>query len=246
VKHAARANIRDGIERARRGGAEVFVRCDLELLYADLEASVWRGLQGIILPKVTSVAQVRAAEDILSHFEAERGVMQAGLLHEVNEFDEPRGVENSLEIHLSLENAKGNEVAQDLLQSSRRVRSVSLGRADLVMDLRGEPNGELHLMPFLMQRLVIVANVAGVDPIGAWWQATSRGMRASSESTLRSAELGRRAGFKGALCVETEQVAALNQGFTPPQREDAEWADACRARDDARQQAIEWAAAASV
>jgi citrate lyase subunit beta/citryl-CoA lyase len=236
-KFAARENIRPGIERARQGGAEVFVRCDLELLYADLRACVWRGLQGIILPKVTSVGQIHEAEEILAHFEAARGVMQAGLLHEVNEFDEPRTVDNSLEIHLSLENAEGNHAAVELLESSPRIRSVSLGRADLVMDLRGEPNGELHLMPFLMQRLIVAANVTGVTPIGAWWQATSRGMRASAEATLRSAELGYRAGFKGALCVDPDQVAALNRGFTS-----SDWAEACQARDAAKRQAIAWAA----
>jgi citrate lyase subunit beta/citryl-CoA lyase len=241
-KPAARENVRAGIDRARQGGAEVFVRCDLELLYADLQASVWRGLQGIILPKVTKLAQIREAEDILTHFESERGVMQAGLLHEVNEFDEPRSVDNSLEVHLSLENAAGNQAALELLESSRRVRSVSLGRADLVMDLRGEPNGELHLMPFLLQRLVVLANVAGVSPIGAWWQGNSRGMRASAADTERSARLGRQAGFKGALCVEPEQVAALNRGFTPARNEDAELAAACQARDDAKLAAVEWAA----
>jgi citrate lyase subunit beta/citryl-CoA lyase len=236
-KFAARENIRAGIERARQGGAEVFVRCDLELLYADLQACVWRGLQGIILPKVTSVAQIHEAEDVLAHFESERGVMQAGLLHEVNEFDEPRSVDNSLEIHLSLENAEGNHAAVELLESSPRIRSVSLGRADLVMDLRGEPNGELHLMPFLMQRLIVVANVTGVTPIGAWWQANSRGMRASAEATLRSAELGAMAGFKGALCVAPDQVSALNRGFTT-----REHAEVCAARDAAKQQASAWAA----
>jgi citrate lyase subunit beta/citryl-CoA lyase len=239
-KPAARENIRAGIEHARQGGAEVFVRCDLELIYADLQAAVWRGLQGIILPKVTSVEQIREAEDILAHFESERGVTQAGLLHEVNEFDEPRSIDNSLEIHLSLENAEGNQAAVELLESSRRVRSVSLGRADLVMDLRGEPNGELHLMPFLMQRLIIVANVTGTSPIGAWWQANSRGMRASAQDTERSAFLGRLAGFKGALCVDPEQVPALNRGFTPTDA--SELAGACRARDDSKRQAIEWAA----
>jgi citrate lyase subunit beta/citryl-CoA lyase len=242
-KYAARANIRAGLDRARRGGAEVFVRCDLELLYADLDASVWRGLQGIVLPKVTSVAQVREAEELLAHFEAERGVMQAGLLHEIDEFDAPRSVENSLEIHLSLENAEGNQIAQELIQSSPRVRSVSLGRADLVMDLRGEPSGQLHMMPFLVQRLVIVANACGVTPIGAWWQATSRGMRDTPENTLRAARLGWLAGCKGGLCVDVEQVAALNAGFTPtPSRDEApDWFEACAERDAARRLAIAWA-----
>jgi citrate lyase subunit beta/citryl-CoA lyase len=246
-KHEARAAIKPGIERARQGGAEVFVRCDLDLLYADLDASVWRGLQGIILPKVVSVEQIREAERILAHFEVERGVMQAGLLHEVHEFDEPRTVENSLEIQLSLENAQGNHLAMDLLQSSQRVRSVSLGRADLVMDLRGEPSGELHLMPFLMQRLIIVANAAGVTPIGAWWQANSRGMRASAEDTERSARLGWLAGFKGALCVLPEQADALNRGFTPSMDETTDpnvvkWTEACRARDRSKREATQWAA----
>jgi citrate lyase subunit beta/citryl-CoA lyase len=240
-KYAARANIRDGIERARRGGAEVFVRCDLELLYADLDASVWRGLQGIVLPKVTSVAHIREAEELLEHFEIERGVLQAGLLHEIDEFDEPRTVENSLEIHLSLENAEGNQSAVELIESSRRVRSVSLGRADLVMDLRGEPNGELHLMSFLLQRLVIIAHMTGVTPIGAWWQATSRGMRDTPENSQHAARLGWLAGCKGGLCVDPEQVRALNAGFTPSEAESRDWSAACAARDEARRQAIAWA-----
>jgi citrate lyase subunit beta/citryl-CoA lyase len=245
-KFEARANIRAGIDRARGGGAEVFVRCDLELLYADLNASVWRGLQGIVLPKVTSVDQIREAEEVLAHFETERGVMQAGLLHEINEFDEPRTTANSLEIHLSLENAEGNQTAVELIESSARIRSVSLGRADLVMDLRGEPNGELHLLPFLLQRLIIVAAVTGVTPIGAWWQATSRGMRDTPDNTERAARLGWLAGCKGGLCVDLEQVAALNAGFTPSIEDGADdWRAACAARDEARRQAIAWARAES-
>jgi citrate lyase beta subunit len=241
-KFEARANIRTAIDRARRGGAEVFVRCDLELLYADLDASVWRGLQGAVLPKVTSVAQIREAEETLAYFETERGVMQAGLLHEINEFDEPRSLENSLEMHLSLENAEGNQAAVELIESSARIRSVSLGRADLVMDLRGEPNGELHLLPFLMQRLVIIANTCGVSPIGAWWQATSRGMRDTADNSERAARLGWLAGFKGGLCLDREQVTALNAGFTPTVEDGAdEWLAACSARDAARRQAIAWA-----
>jgi citrate lyase subunit beta / citryl-CoA lyase len=245
-KPAARANIPAGIERARRGGAEVFVRCDLELLYADLDASVWRGLQGVVLPKVTSVAQIREAEELLAHFEAERGVMQAGLLHEINEFDEPRTVDNSLEIHLSLENAEGNQSAVELIESSARVRSVSLGRADLVMDLRAEPTGQLHLMPFLLQRLVIIAGMTGVTPVGAWWQATSRGTRDTPENSERAARLGWLAGFKGGLCVDVEQVAALNTGFRPSMEESADWFAACLARDEARRQAIAWGRAEAV
>jgi citrate lyase beta subunit len=67
-------------------------------------------------------------------------------------------------------------------------------------------------------------------------------MRASAADTERSARLGRHAGFKGALCVEPEQVAALNRGFTPARNEDVELAAACQARNDAKRAAVEWAA----
>src|SRR5262249_19015710 len=108
------------------------------------------------------------------------------------------------------------------IQASPRVKSISLGRADLVMDLREEPSGDLHLMPYLMQRLIIVANATGVQPIGAWWRATSRGLVASYDDTLAAAITGRQAGFKGGLCLRTHQVASLNKGFTPTDEEIAQ------------------------
>ena len=214
-KFEARARIKDGIQQARRGGAEVFVRCDLGLLYADLDASVWRGLDGVVLPKITEVRQVLDADETLAQLEAVRGIAKAALAGEVAEADDPRTLESSLELHLSFENAKGNLNVLALLQASPRIRSTSLGRADLVMDLRPEPSGDLHLLSYLMQRHIIAAGAAGVTPIGAWWQDTSRGFRASPEATERAATLGRAAGFKGALCVDPEQVKPLNRGFTP-------------------------------
>ena len=54
------------------------------------------------------------------------------------------------------------------------------------MDLRGEPSGELHMMPYLIHRLVTVARAAGVEPMGAWWRADSRGTVASPEATFQA------------------------------------------------------------
>jgi citrate lyase beta subunit len=83
------------------------------------------------------------------------------------------------------------------------------------MDLRPEPSGDLHLMPYLMQRLVIIANATRVVPVGGWWRANSRGLVASYDDTLEAAVTGLKAGFKGAMCMRPEQVGALNKGFSP-------------------------------
>lgn len=252
-KHEARERIRETIPTMCDRGAEVFVRSDIELLYADLNASVWRGLTGVVLPGVTSAVQVREADEVLSHFEAERGVVKPPPVGDVLEADDPRSPEQALEIHLSLDTARGNWDAVELIQASARVRSISLGRADLVMDLREEPSSDLHSMPYLMQRLITIANATGVQPIGAWWQATSRGLVASYADTLEAAITGKRAGFKGALCMRAHQVEALNKGFTPAENELGltndeaissnlrMWIKACSARDVAKASVLEQA-----
>ena len=212
-KREARGNVRDAIGAMREAGSEVFVRSDVELLYADLEASVWRGLSGIVLPGVESAEIVRDADAILTEFETKRGVVRPPPVGEVREADDPRGPEQALEIHLALDTARGNWDAEELIAASPRVKSISLGRADLTMDLRPEPSGELHLMPYLVQRLIIIAAAVGVVPVGAWWRAASRGMSASPQDTLQAAKTGRLAGFKGAMCMKADQVAALNEGY---------------------------------
>ena len=255
-KHQARENIRDAIGMMRDAGSEVFVRCDPELLYADMAASVWRGLSGVILPGLTSAEQVMEADSILSQFESERGVVRPPPVGDVREADDPRGPEQALEIHLSLDTGPANWHTEKLTQASDRIQSISLGRADLKMDLREEPSGDLHLLPYLMQRLVVIANALGVEPVGAWWRATSRGLAASYDDTLQAAITGRQAGFRGALCMKAEQVAALNVGFTPSAEEvrqaravldsepdhtpaaaiaanTLEWSEACALRDRA-------------
>ena len=222
-KHKARANVREAIPHLCERGAEVFIRTDIELLYADLHASVWKGLSGVMLPGVTTAEQVREADDLLAQLQSERGVVKPPPVGDVLEADDPVSPQQAIELHLCLDTGRGNWDAVALIQASARVQSISLGRADLVMDLREEPTGDLHLMPYLMQRLIIVANATGVQPIGAWWRGTSRGLVASADDTLRAARSGRQAGFKGGIGMRAYQVAALNQGFTPTEAETA-WA----------------------
>ena len=57
-KAEARGLVKEAIAPAGQGAAEVFVRVNKSFLHADLEASVWPGVRGIMLPQVESAAEV--------------------------------------------------------------------------------------------------------------------------------------------------------------------------------------------
>jgi citrate lyase subunit beta/citryl-CoA lyase len=195
-KHSARENVEAAINTARASGAEVFAQIDPELHYADLHACVWPGLSGVVVSRAESRGQIVDVAALLTRLENGRGLLP-----------------NTLKIIAALETARGNHAAYDIAHASPRVSGLTLGRADLIMDLRPEPSGEIHLMPYLMQRLIIIAGSAGVTPIGAWWRAPDRGLLATPENTHHAAQRGRAIGFKGAMCLRANQVEPLNRAF---------------------------------
>jgi citrate lyase subunit beta / citryl-CoA lyase len=196
AKHAARREVAQAIASVRAAGASAFTMIDPELAYADLHACVWPGLVGVVVSRAESPAQIREIDELTTRLECERGLL-AG----------------SVRIVVALETARGNQDGYDIANASPRVTALTLGRADLIMDLRPEPDGEIHLMPYLMQRLIVLAGALGKTPLGAWWRAPDRGLLATPENTYRAAQRGRAIGFKGALCLRPEQIEPIHRAF---------------------------------
>ena len=191
-KAAARKAARSAIASVKTA---VYAQVDAGALEADLDACAWPGLAGVVISRVETARQVQDAAQRLDQLEKERGIAPG------------------VKIVAAVETAPGNHAAYEIARASPRVSALTLGRADLLMDLRPEPSGELHLMPYLMQRLVVVTAAAGVTPIGAWWRAPDRGLLATPENTRRAAERGRAIGFKGAMCLRPGQVEPLNRVY---------------------------------
>ena len=201
-KPAARETLRECLAPSKSTGAEVFVQIDPELMLADLTAAVWPGLDGIVVTRAETPEQIAAIDTIVSELESRRGLSPG-----------------SVQLALCLETAVGNHNGFEIATASSRTWGLSLGRADLVMDLRPEPSGETHLMQYLMQRLVTLASATGTVPLGAWWRFPDRGLLATPENTLAAAQRGRAIGFRGSFCVLDDQVRPLNAGFTPSESE---------------------------
>src|SRR5262245_53322996 len=114
----ARGMVKDAIVPAARGAAEVFVRVNKDGLAADLEASVWPGLRGIMLPQVESAADVLQAAEIVTGLERSRGLAPG-----------------SISFIVLLESARAVWDIRSIITASPRVAQAGLDEADLAASL---------------------------------------------------------------------------------------------------------------
>ena len=196
-RSAAGAERGHNVALARDLGCEVFLQmypADLSALTTDCDLA---GVAGIVLCRVETAEEVAVVDSALASVEANRG-MATG----------------SLEIVTSHDTARGNVDSRAIATASGRVRIMSTGRADVHMQLRATPGGDLHLLPHLLRRLIVVASSAGRNVIGAWWRPPARGLIADAAGTFRAALAGRALGATGTACLLPSQVAAVNAAYS--------------------------------
>jgi citrate lyase subunit beta/citryl-CoA lyase len=196
-KAAARALVKDAIALAGRGGAQVLVRVNNEPdhLRPDLEASVVPGLHAIFMPKVETAEDLIGLETHISELEAARGI-EAG----------------SIRVSVHIESPLGLLNMRDSLAVSTRVESASLGVDDYCLQLGVEPSQDAMELLFPFCTLITVCKAAGISPLGIL--GTVAGFR-DLDGFRRAAESSRQLGCEGAFCIHPDQVAVLNQVFSP-------------------------------
>ena len=194
----ARALVQEAIGQVNRGAAEVFVRVNKPFVYADVEASVWPGLHGIMLPQVEAAAEVTEVAELLTAMERRRG------LHV-----------GSLQLIVLLESARGVWHIRDILQASARITQVGLDESDLASSLGISPLPEYDPFVYARGRLVVEAIAAKVQPIGINYPLGSHPRLLPAEELHQIATDSRNLGFKGILCPHPSWVAPVNKAFTP-------------------------------
>jgi len=201
-KGEARGRVRDAIAPAGKGAAEVFVRINKPFIQADLEASVWPGLRGIMLPQVESAADVLKAAEIATALERERGLAAGSLCFIV-----------------LLESARAVWDIRAIITASPRVAQAGLDEADLAADLgiaatlRYEPGFD----PFVYARgrLAFEATAAKVSPVGMAYPLGVQARAAPEPDVHALATKARNSGMKGVICPPPGWVAPVTAAVTP-------------------------------
>ena len=197
-KEEARGRVQQAVGTVAKGAAEVFVRVNKPFVHADIEAAVWPGLTGIMLPRVESAQEVVEASEIMSKMEQRRGI-ETG----------------SLQLMLLLESASGIWHIRKILAASPRIFQVGLDESDLSASLEISPLSDYDPYVYARGRLVIEATAAGVQPVGV---ASSMGVRpwvVPPEEMLKTATESKNLGFKGIICPHPGWVEPANIGFSP-------------------------------
>jgi citrate lyase subunit beta / citryl-CoA lyase len=198
LKAGASAPVKDAVATAARGGAEVFVRVNDSTLTEDLEASVWPGLAGIVLPCVESAADVAEAAEIVTVLERERGL--------------PVGTVSFIAV---IESAAGVWHVRSIITASPRVSQVALDERGLAASLGIEPLDEYDPFVYARGRVAVEATAAGIGAIGMAYPLSVRPRKAAENEVHALATKARNSGMKGVICPYASWVAPVNSAFTP-------------------------------
>jgi citrate lyase subunit beta/citryl-CoA lyase len=197
-KAEARQLVKEAIAVAARGGAEVFARVNDATLTEDLEASVWPGLRGVMLPCVESAADVAEAAEIVTVLERERG-LDVG----------------SVSFIVLIESAAGVWHLRSILTASPRITQAGLDERDLAAGMDIDVDPEYDPFVYARGRLAVEATAAKAGAVGMVYPISVQPREASEVEIHAAATKARNSGMKGVICPYASWVRPVNAAFTP-------------------------------
>ena len=206
-KEATRKPVAEALARARKGRGYVRVNApSTPFCYGDLVATLHRNVDGVLLPKVESAADLHAIDWLLAALERERGI-----------------AEGSIDLIPQIETAAGVQRIDRVLQARSlrpykapwRVKRVAFGAADYAHELGLTVGMDEPELGDARARLVLSSRAAGLEgPIDSPWFHFKE-----TAAFERALERSRRAGFQGRLCVHPDQIGPVNRAYLPSAEE---------------------------
>ncbi len=166
--------------------------------FDDLHVAAAAAIDGIVLPKAESAAELAMVDWLLAQLEARAG--------------RPVG---AIEIMPIVETARGLAAAVAIAQASPRLRRLAFGAVDLALDMDIDIADEAGAMAQARFRLALASRQAGLQgPMDTVFVdiRDPDGLRAS-------ATRARAMGFSGKCCIHPAQLDVVNAVFTPSEAE---------------------------
>ena len=154
---------------------------------ADMAALPWASIDAVMLPKVERAEDLQKLDAALDAAAPERDIAVIATL------ETPRGILNALQI----------------ADASPRLAAFFLGPGDYTMQTGGRITP--RVLEFPRQMLVAAAGAVGAQALDAPYLTDLRDVTA----TRQDAEAARELGFSGKVVFHPDQIAPVNDAFTP-------------------------------
>lgn len=199
-KDAARVLVRNALKTLEFRGIEKIIRIN------SLDTPYWKKDLDEMMPcrpELIMTPKTSCAKDVLQ-FDAY-----------MSEAEERLGMEkNSVRLMPLIETALGIENAYEIASASDRVVAIFLGAEDLSADLRCERTKEGKEIFYARGRIVMAARAAGKDAYDTPFTDVN-----DDEGIRADAALAKALGFTGKASISPRHLDAINEAFSPSEKE---------------------------
>jgi len=167
---------------------------ETDFCFGDLQAVVKPGVDGIMLPKLETVDQIKSVDWLVSQLERDAGLPVGGL-----------------DILPIVETGLGVANARAIAEAGTRVRRLSFGAGDYAKDMAMNWTRAESEMAHARAEVALASRAGGLDaPIDTVWIhiGDTDGCKASAQTVSDM-------GYQGKLCIHPEQIGPVNDVFTP-------------------------------
>ena len=206
-KAATRGAVAAALKRPRRSRGYVRVNApSTDFCYQDLVQTLHDKVDGVVLPKVESAADLHAIDWLMANLEREHGIEQG-----------------TIDLMPQIETAAGVQRIDRIIQARNlrpykgpwRVKRVAFGGADYAHELGLTVSLEEAELADARARVVLASRAAGLEgPVDSPWFHFKE-----PEAFARALERSRASGFQGRLCVHPDQIAPVNAAYLPSEKE---------------------------
>ncbi|MBA4460243.1 MAG: CoA ester lyase, partial [Nitrosopumilaceae archaeon] len=183
--------------------SSIFARTNSPLsgkIPADLEEIVQKGIDGIVIPKVNNVKELKKIEKNLLTLEKKRKL-------------------KPIQIIPSIESSEGVVNTYNIASSSKRVCAVVFGVFDLLNDLQIEYTKNPEGAKYSRAKIPVDARAANVASIDAIWQDLK-----DLKGLENDCKAGKNLGYTGKSLIHPDQISITHKIFYPSKSE-ITWAE---------------------
>ncbi len=207
VPDAEKKNARKLIQTALKSRsfyrASIFVRTNSPKsgkIPDDLKEIIQKGIDGIVIPKVNNINEIKKIEKNLSLIEKNNKI-------------------KPIKIIPSIESAEGVVNTYNIASCSNRIPAVIFGVFDLLNDLGIEYTKDAEGGKYSRAKIPVDAKAAGIFAIDAIWQDLK-----DIKGLEKDCKIGKSLGYVGKSIIHPDQISTTHKIFYPSKTE-IKWAE---------------------